>query len=279
MKFKKIIGIGDSWTFGEGGIPITPNKKEKLLNSNGENVLGVPKAYYDFCTPNSWVAQLAKMYGCDYEVYAVPGCSNENIMNNTHRFLQNYDKDTLVIVMWSSKFRDRIFALPSYEKDATSDRWMFKSEDMILNEELWERFTDSGLHSETLFKKFKKKFISEIYNEIILDYYTMCYKLYTQFILEESNIPYIMCNAFEKQLPHTTNDEMIVPYHLLNKKYYYKPDSTMCDDLKNNSNKMLWENNASTDDIDSYTNGLHPNKDGYFIIAEKLKKFIDVVHK
>ena len=28
MKFKKIIGIGDSWTFGEGGIPIHLIKKK-----------------------------------------------------------------------------------------------------------------------------------------------------------------------------------------------------------------------------------------------------------
>ena len=32
---------------------------------------GVSKDYFDFCTPGSWVAQLAKMYGCDYEIYAV----------------------------------------------------------------------------------------------------------------------------------------------------------------------------------------------------------------
>ena len=76
--------------------------------------------------------------------------------------------------MWSSKFRDRIFALPSYEKDATSDRWMFRSEDMILNE-MWKDLQIVPTFN-TLFKKFKKKFISEIYNEIILDYYTMCYK-------------------------------------------------------------------------------------------------------
>ena len=131
-------------TFGEGSFLLSNEEKQKLLKGNSEKILDIPKDYYDFCTPGSWVAQLAKMYGCDYEIHAVPGCSNETIMNNTYRFLENYDKDTLVIVMWSSKFRDRIFALPSYEKDDTSDRWMFRSEDMILNREIWERFTDSG---------------------------------------------------------------------------------------------------------------------------------------
>ena len=273
MKFKKIIGIGDSWTFGEGSFLLSNEEKQKLLKGNSEKILDIPKDYYDFCTPGSWVAQLAKMYGCDYEIHAVPGCSNETIMNNTYRFLENYDKDTLVIVMWSSKFRDRIFALPSYEKDDTSDRWMFRSEDMILNREIWERFTDSGNDSHSLFKKFKKKFIAEMFNDIILDYYTMCYKLYIQFCLEETGIPYVMCNAFEKQNPHTPNDKDIVPYHLLNKKYYYKPESSMYDELKDNPSK-IWEGNVTRDSV-NYNNGLHPNYKGYKIIAEKLKEFID----
>ena len=274
MKFKKIVGIGDSWTFGEGSFLLSQEKKQKLLNNNTETVLDIAKDYFDFCTPGSWVAQLAKMYGCDYEIYAVPGCSNETIMNNVHRCINEdlIDKDTLVIVMWSSKFRDRIFALPSYEEDATSDRWMFTSEDMILNRELWEKFIDNTKPSQSLFKKFKKKFIAEMFNETILDYYTMCYKLYSQFCLEESGIQYVMCNAFEKQIP-TENKNDIVPYHLLNKKYYYKPESSMYDELKDNPSK-IWEGNVTRDSV-NYNNGLHPNYKGYKIIAEKLKEFID----
>lgn len=279
MKFKKIIGIGDSWTFGEGSFLLSKEEKQKLLNSSNEKILDVPKDYYDFCTPGSWVAQLAKMYGCDYEVHAVPGCSNETIMNNSIRCIDEdlIDKDTLVIIMWSSKFRDRIFALPTYEDDSTSDRWMFRSKDMILNVELWDRFINSGDDNQSLFKKFKKKFIAEIFNDIILDYYTMCYKLYVQFCFEETGIPYVMCNAFEKQIPHTQNDKDIVPYHLLNKKYYYNPESSMYDEMVSNTSK-IWEGNVSRADV-SYKNGLHPNFDGYSIIAKKLKKFIDVVHK
>ena len=36
MKFKKIIGIGDSWTFGEGSFLLSQEKKQKLLNDNTE---------------------------------------------------------------------------------------------------------------------------------------------------------------------------------------------------------------------------------------------------
>ena len=274
MKFKKIIGIGDSWTFGEGSFLLSQEKKQKLLNNNTEKVLDIAKDYFDFCTPGSWVAQLAKMYGCDYEIYAVPGCSNETIMNNIHRYITEdvVDKDTLIIVMWSSKFRDRIFALPSYEEDATSDRWMFRSEDMVLNKELWEKFIDNTKPAQSLFKKFKKKFIAEMYNETILDYYTMCYKLYSQFCLEETGVQYVMCNAFEKQIP-TENKNDIVPYHLLNKKYYYKPESSMYDELKDNPSK-IWEGDVTRHSV-NYNNGLHPNHKGYKIIAEKLKEFID----
>ena len=49
--------------------------------------------------------------------------------------------------------------------------------------------------------------------------------------LDERNVKYVMCNAFEKQIP-TENKNDIVPYHLLNKKYYYKPESSMYDELK-----------------------------------------------
>ena len=162
MKFKKIVAFGDSWTFGEGSYLLSNEEKNCILNSPEKNMYGVSKQYFDTCSPGSWVAQLAKMYGCDYEIYAVPGCSNETIMNNIHRYITEdvVDKDTLIIVMWSSKFRDRIFALPSYEEDATSDRWMFRSEDMVLNKELWEKFIDNTKSS--LYLKFKKKFITEM---------------------------------------------------------------------------------------------------------------------
>ena len=108
----KIVGIGDSWTFGEGSFSLTLEEKQKMLKSEPKNILGMSKEYSDFCSSGSWVTQLASMYKCDYEIYAVPGCSNETIMNNVHRCVTEnniVDKDTLVIVMWSSKFRDRIF--------------------------------------------------------------------------------------------------------------------------------------------------------------------------
>ena len=194
-------------------------------------------------------------------------------MNKYIDVLIIFDKDTLVIVMWSSKFRDKLFCLPQQNKDATSDRWMFKSEDMLLDNEIVEKFIDNTKPSQSLFKKFKKKFITEMFNETILDYYTMCYKLYSQFYFRRNVIQYVMCNAFEKQIPKTDYEMKIVPYDVLNKKYYYKPESTMFDELKDNPSK-IWEGNVSRSSKD-YNNGLHPNYEGYKIIAKKLKEFID----
>tara|TARA_B100001939_G_scaffold103953_1_gene89916 strand:+ start:8532 stop:9386 length:855 start_codon:yes stop_codon:yes gene_type:complete len=271
----KIVGIGDSWTFGEGSFSLTLEEKLKMLKSEPKNILGMSKEYSDFCSSGSWVTQLASMYKCDYEIYAIPGCSNETIMNNVHRCVTENiaDKDTLVIVMWSSKFRDRIFALPSYEKDGTSDRWMFKSEEMILNQELWHKFIESGNPDQSLFKKFKRKFIAELFKEEILDYYTMCYKIYSQFLLEERNIPYVMCNGFEKQIPKTSTEKDIIPYDSLNTKCYYKPNSSMMEQLiKEDNHKDLWEAEYL---IAGYVNGQHPNFNGYTKIAQYLKEFIE----
>ena len=82
-----------------------------------------------------------------------------------------------------------------------------------------------------------------------------------------------MCNAFEAQNPKTDYENKIVPYDVLNKKYYYKPESTMFDELKNSTEK-IWEGDIAFNERE-YKNGLHPNYKGYKIIAEKLKEFID----
>ena len=112
-----------------------------------------------------------------------------------------------------------------------------------------------------------------MFSDVILDYYTMCFKIYCQFLLEDKNIKYIMCNAFEAQNPKTDYENKIVPYDVLNKKYYYKPESTMFDELKNSTEK-IWEGDIAFNERE-YKNGLHPNYKGYKIIAEKLKEFID----
>jgi len=175
----------------------------------------------------------------------------------------------LVVMMWSSKYRDRLFCLPQQNKDDTG-RWLFKSEDMLLDNEMHGLFTDDG---HPVWRDFKKKFITEMFSDVILDYYTMCFKIYCQFLLEDKNIKYIMCNAFEAQKPKTDYENKIVPYDVLNKKYYYKPESTMFDELKNSTEK-IWEGDVAFNERE-YKNGLHPNYKGYKIIAEKLKEFID----
>ena len=269
MKFKKIIGIGDSWTFGEGSFLLSKEEKKLLLNAKEQTDDNVSKPYYDRCTPGSWVAQLAEMYGCDYEIKAVPGCSNETIMLQLVNILDKCTEDTLVVMMWSSKYRDRLFCLPQQNKDDTG-RWLFKSEDMLLDKEMHGLFTNDG---NQVWRDFKKKFITEMFSDVILDYYTMCFKIYCQFLLEDKNIKYIMCNAFEAQNPKTDYENKIVPYDVLNKKYYYKPESTMFDELKNSTEK-IWEGDIAFNERE-YKNGLHPNYKGYKIIAEKLKEFID----
>jgi lysophospholipase L1-like esterase len=72
-----------------------------------------------------------------------------------------------------------------------------------------------------------------------------------------------MCNAFEKSEPNKN----------VNKEFYYKYDSSIYDDLKNIDGD-IWEDKERFTK-EQYLNGLHPNNEGYKIIANILKKFID----
>lgn len=265
MKFKKIVGIGDSWTFGEGSVPLSHEEKQILISDTHENILNVSKSYYDLITPNSWVRKLADLYNCDYKVLAVPGCSNESIMNNFYKFKEEYNSKTLVVIMWSSKFRDKMLALPDF-----SDRWMFRSKDMILSEEMHHKWIDNG--DDNYWRWFKKYFITDLFNEEILNYYTTIYKIFVQKYCEQNNIPYVMCNAFEA----CTSKNKIIPIDKVDKKYYYNFNLSLFDDLKV-INKPLFEGDVNLYGK-KYKNGLHPNNLGYQIIAQTLKKFIDAVH-
>ena len=210
------------------------------------------------------------MYDCDYKVIAVPGCSNESIMNNFYKHKKEFDRKTLVVIMWSSKFRDKLLALPSFDITESLDRWMFRSEDMILSEEMHHKWTDTG--SDDYWKWFKKYFITDLFNQEILNYYTTIYKIFVQKYCEQNNIPYVMCNAFEA----CTSKNKIIPIDKVDKKYYYNFDLSLFDDLKV-INKPLFEGDVNFYGK-KYKNGLHPNNLGYQVIAQTLKKFIDAVH-
>ena len=89
-------------------------RAQKLQSDTSETVLNVSKKYYDKVTKHSWVKKLSDLYDCDYKVIAVPGCSNESIMNNFYKHKNEYDRKTLVVIMWSSKFRHKLLARALY---------------------------------------------------------------------------------------------------------------------------------------------------------------------
>lgn len=265
MSFNRIVAIGDSWTAGEGVVHRSVS--EEMATDTERNTLGFSKRYGELINSKSWVKYLADSYGVSWENYGSPGCSNETILHNTVRFApmldkHNYDTNALVIIMWSSKFRDKLFCLPQTTMD-DDNRWMFRSEDLYINDEYHSKFWES--EPNNFFKEFKKYFLAEIFDEYLYDYYAMCYRVYLQKWLEHHNIKYIMCNAFE--IPKEMDK--------VNKKYYYNYNSTLFDEI-NEIGGDIWEEGFSSNS--TYTNGLHPNEAGYKIISDKLKKFIDAVH-
>ena len=255
MKFDKIVSFGDSWTVGEG---FDYKLEQTLKHADGErDFFGGNKELYDLRVQHSYTKHLADSYNIPFEVYATSGGSNETIMNNFFKFRKSIDDKTLVVFMWSSKLRDRILYLPKlYAED---NRWLVWSKDLLKSEanRFWKDVDNEWD------KEFRKYFYTNLFDESLLDTYTAMYKISLQHFCKYYNIPYIMCNAFEKSEPNKN----------VNKEFYYKYDSSIYDDLKNIDGD-IWEDKERFTK-EQYLNGLHPNNEGYKIIANILKKFID----
>ena len=255
MKFDKIVSFGDSWTVGEG---FDYKLEQTLEYADGErDFFGGNKELYDLRVQHSYTKHLADSYNIPFEVYGTSGGSNETIMNNFFRFRKSIDDKTLVVFMWSSKLRDRILYLPKlYAED---NRWLVWSKDLLKSEanRFWKDVDNEWD------KEFRKYFYTNLFDESLLDTYTAMYKISLQHFCKYYNIPYIMCNAFEKSELNKN----------VNKEFYYKYDSSIYDDLKNIDGD-IWEDKERFTK-EQYLNGLHPNNEGYKIIANILKKFID----
>jgi len=256
MKFNKIVSFGDSWTVGEG---FDYDLERKLESEEPKEIdfFGGNKELYDLRVQHSYTKHLADLYNVPFEVYGTSGGSNETIMNNFFRFREGIDDKTLVIFMWSSKFRDRLLHIPSLYKE--DNRWLVWSRDLLKNEanRFWKDVDNKWD------REFRKYFYAKLFDESLLDTYTAMYKIATQHFCNYHNISYMMCNAFEKAEPNENVD----------KKFYYKYDSSVYDDLKHIDGD-IWEDKTKFTKTE-YLNGLHPNAKGYKIVANILKKFVD----
>tara|TARA_R110001592_G_scaffold4546_3_gene25574 strand:+ start:3355 stop:4161 length:807 start_codon:yes stop_codon:yes gene_type:complete len=264
MKFNKIVAFGDSWTAGEGFDYELERSMERHTFSDEEweqvpkDYFGGNKTLFDARSNHSYTKYLADLYNVPFEVYGASGGSNESIMNNFFRFRGGIDDKTLVIFMWSSKFRDRLLFLPKLYTEDT--RWLVWSKDLLKNEanRFWKDVPNEWE------EKWREYFYVKLFDEKMYDTYTAMYKCSIQHFMEYHKIPYMMCNAFEPAEPHEH----------VSKEFYYKYDSTLYDDIKDMPGD-IWEGNPNTPPPTEYLNGLHPNAEGYKLIANKLKKFVD----
>jgi hypothetical protein len=90
----KIVGFGDSFVFGS----------ELANNTNGHK---------------SWIGQVAKRLGVDYETTAVPGCGNEHISRQIITYFSNHPSDNVLAVInwtWGARWD---FYIPQHEKWTT----------------------------------------------------------------------------------------------------------------------------------------------------------------
>ena len=266
MKFNKIIGIGDSWTIGEGWISHEDEavKLSKIPDweKDGSGFAGQPKALYELRTTHSYTRWLADKFNVPYEVFAVSGGANHQFQQFFMDLNQNgkIDKNTLVIIGWSSALREQADFFPnSFDRESS---FIFWSSDLVVDKDRFYRNTSSPFEAY-----WKKYYISNLLDTSYFEHKTLNYKLMIQEYCAHYKIPLLQCNAFESQSSK------------LFSKTFFKPDSTLFDEIKDEGDD-IWqgeftETMKTQGKQKKYVNALHPNIKGYKIIADKLYNYIN----
>jgi hypothetical protein len=170
------------------------------------------------------------------------------------------DKNTLVIIGWSSSLRERADFFPdAFDRDSSIIFW---SSDLIENKDRFYKNTSSQFEAY-----WKKYYISNLLDTSYFEHKTLNYKLMIQEYCAYHKIPLLQCNAFEPQSSK------------LFSKTFFKPDSTLFDEIKDEGDD-IWqaeftETMKTQGKQKKYLNALHPNTKGYKTIADKLYKYIN----
>lgn len=275
---KKIIAFGDSWTQGEGWIDKNIEKdiveKEYSHLKNKFDQYDNPSGLMMVRHSNSWVRWLSDEYNAEYENHGISGSSNKNILDRAWQRLVKSDvieEKPLIIIMWSSIIRDQLDIFPkSWEKNFLG--WSY---DVFLSNP--EKYIDAAKTyslppGDSRLKefeiKYREKYILDIFEESFLEHANVNYVNLIYEYCKHFDIPLVMCNAFET----------IIKDRPQYKKYkfnnYFLQDSTIHNQLLKEKNyKELFEQPQLSND--GYTNGQHPNINGYKKISQYLKGFIE----
>ena len=208
MKQKYIIGLGCSWTQGEGGYP-----QEVVDEHNGYTQLrpgqkGQPDTDYylrEHELEISWVNQLTKYHFPEYKSVnlGIKGIGNTAAVNQLH-FANNYDftnAEGIVILMLTGFERFDVF------QDRPMDHWGFKEPDGYnkghFKHEKWR--TAWPMESDQGDYKFWNCYARELWSEQFVACMTMMALLNLQSWAKAHNFQIVLANSFNQRMSDTKN--------------------------------------------------------------------------
>lgn len=153
----------------------------------------------------NYTTKLAEKLNCQFENYGEAGHSNQYIFRKTIELLKNWNSDDILIVQWTSPFREEIITNEGYLFYPPWSNWFSLSF-------LYGKNPMPGLEAVGIFDKdaFEKQIIKDkqikvidycenFYNEKYLEDLSFSFQLSLYGLLENMGIKYIMFFGWEFQ--------------------------------------------------------------------------------
>ena len=247
----RLIAYGCSWTEGEGcDITIESNLSSDELKH--------------FRNQNSWVKLLADKLNISEVINnGISGNSNRKLFNQIIDDVESgkIKKGDFVCIMFSSSLRDYVPFLPNGEWISWSVKHLIQ-----LPTKFYKSYKGKSSKFDVFLQKYKKFFLSNLFSQDYYNYVNQNYIIFLQKLLSEYDIEYIMMDAFENMIQEPVHNDF--RYLIDVSSYFGKLEYTLKDYLINSSQPNLWEAGITP------LKFLHPNKNGYELIANKLYEFI-----
>jgi hypothetical protein len=271
-----LFGLGCSWTQGEGGYP-----EEIWKEYNGKINLPMHKSYHliEHEHRNSWVNVLCRDYLSEYIPYNLGQRGIGNRGSARSLYLTNIDfskvENGIVVFMMSGYerfdfFRDSWKNTKICYKSDTKDAGHYNFQTVwphLGNSKLWDIYT------------------RQVYAEDATAIETLCNILEVQTFCKANNLKFVLANAFDdrgKDFLYEHCDKLANKVDWSCYIHNFRDYKTFVELLVRKDNWLSDEmqpqyyNHYSNLDYPKkhLTNCIHPNVDGYKVIAEELANFI-----
>ena len=255
----KLFAFGDSWTEGVG----FDFNLEKNITDNEEKTR--------LRNENSWPKFLSDLLKIKFQNFGCGASSNKLIFDCVCGCLKNntFQENDLVVIMWSSSLRDDVSFFPSED-------WFFWGKRYITKKHILKNIISSekksNLKYSRVLKEYKEFFFDQLFTDSYYQIINQNYILFIQFMLDNLGVKYVFCDAFDNMIFNNI-ENTIDKSDLINKNNYWGfKDKTFKDFLIETNNPYVWEGNFIWNE--EIIEGVHPNKNGYKLIANELFKFI-----